>query len=89
MSLTGSAQGSTRADIIAHAKDAAAKYYGTECIGVELINEQAVTLTEAAINGGRETVVVGYEADWIADIKHSFWEDRQRIVCRHCGARPQ
>lgn len=89
MSLRGSAQGATRADIVKHAKDAAAKYYDTTCIGVELRNEATETVTDGRVNGGLETIVTGYMADWSADIKHSFWEDRQRIVCRHCGARPE
>lgn len=89
MSLTGSAQGATRAAIVEHAKDAAVKYFDTTCIGVTLSKEQAVTLTETSVNGRSETMVTGYEADWSADIAHNYWEGAYgRTECRYCKARP-
>lgn len=89
MSLKGSAQGATRANIIRHAKDAAAKYYDTDCIGVELSNEATETVTDRRVNGGLESIATGYMADWKADIKHSWWEAAYgRTECRHCKVRP-
>ena len=70
MSLRGSAEGATRADIIKHATDAAAKYYGHGCTIITLRNEQTETISDGRINGGRETFVTGYSADWEAKVEH-------------------
>jgi len=70
MSLTGSSRGTTRADIIKQAKDAATSYYGETCIDVTLSNEHIETLNDASIYGVHETVITGYMADWTAEVKH-------------------
>lgn len=89
MSLTGSASAEDRAAIIRQAESAAKRYYGTECVGVGLRNEQTETVEDGFFGTGRATVPTGYTADWTADIKHSWWEGSYgRTECRHCKARP-
>lgn len=70
MSLRGSAQGRSRADIIAHAKDAATRYYGHGCTIITLSNEQTEAVSDGTWNEGRTTVVTGFEADWEARAEH-------------------
>lgn len=70
MSLTGSAHGRSRADIIQHAKYAASNYYGHNCTVITLSNEQTEAITDSRVNGGLESVVTGYTADWKADVQH-------------------
>lgn len=85
MSLAGTGSGPTRADIIKQAMETATSYYGIECVGVQLSNEVTLTINDGTTGDPWATANGGFAADWVADIKHNYWEGSYgRIECRHC-----
>lgn len=85
MSLTGSSRGTTRADIIKQAKDAATSYYGETCIDVTLSNEETVSVTDMRMDGWMGSAVTGYTADWTAEVKHRMEQPAYGFAkCVHC-----
>lgn len=71
MSLQGSSEGGSHAEITKKAVDLARIYYGTDCVRVELTNE----LDEGHkifIKGDTATVFFVFSADWTAEEKHSW-----------------
>lgn len=73
MSLTGTGGGSTRAAIITQAKETAAAYYGTQCVSVELSNEES-NRNDIYGGGAPEPIrtTIGFTASWTADIQHRW-----------------
>ena len=81
MTLKGSVSGSTRAEMMTAAQDAAANYLGTECVEITLVDER---VAEDQIPTDPERV--SFAAEFYADEHHdlerrSYGPDQ----CRKCG----
>ena len=78
MTLTGQVQGTNRKDLTTKATKAAATYYGTLCVLVELSDEETLTIPQPTFDNPHAEIITGYQATYTAK------EDHSTTCTRHC-----